>query len=59
MDEIKQLCTGFLHRMLTSPVGIEHNLNIRRNAQLYRLAEVEAASTAVVAKSFAQERVLV
>ena len=40
MDEIKQLCAGFLHRMLTSPVGIEHNLNIRHNARLYRLPEV-------------------
>ena len=54
MDEAKQLCAGFLLRMLTSSAGIEENLRIRRSAQLYRLREIEAASDAVVAMSFAQ-----
>ena len=54
MDEVKTLCAGYLHRMLTSSVGIEENLRIRRIAQLYRIPALEAASDDVVTKSFAQ-----
>ena len=54
MDEVKKLCAGYLQRMLTSSVGIEESLRIRRSAQLYRIPALEAASDDVVTKSFAQ-----